>query len=435
MRKVAKKVLKRIIPAGIKKRFSLIYSNYQLRKLQVYQTQTLDRIRKKNKIEVVFIIYLEAEWKYEELYRIMIKDSRFEPVIVICPYISFGEETMFREMKRAYEYFKKGLYNVVIAFDDNNNNKWLDINEELKPDIVFFSDPWGISRPEYLITNFKKVLTCYVPYTFVISYLNEGYFNGSMHNLVWKFFLETKIHKKISKQYSNINGKNTIVTGYPGLDVLLKKDYQPKYVWKIKDKKIKRIIWSPHHTISGQGATLNYSTFLKYYDVMFEIADKFKNRIQIAFKPHPMLRLKLNLDDVWGKEKTDTYYNKWAELSNGGLFEGEYVNLFYTSDGIINDSSSFLIEYLCTNKPQLFLVNDNSVSDRFNEVGKKALNTVYMGKTVTDIENFIETVILNKQDVMGKERTSFFNSVVKPPNNVTASENIFNYIVLQIFNN
>jgi len=427
-------VLRKIVPEAIKKRLRSIYYNFQLRKLQVYQTQTINRIRKKSKIDVVFIIYLEAEWKYEELYQIMIKDSRFEPVIVICPYISFGEETMFREMGRAYEYFKKRLYNVVNAFDEKNN-RWLDINEEVKPDVVFFSDPWGISRPEYLITNFKKVLTCYVPYTFVISFLNEGYFNRPMHNLVWKFFLETKIHKKISKQYSNINGKNTVVTGYPGLDILMKKGYQAKDVWKIKDKKIKRIIWSPHHTISGKGATLNYSTFLKYYDVMFEMADKFKNQIQIAFKPHPMLRLKLNSDDVWGKEKTDTYYNKWTELSNGRLFEGEYVNLFYTSDGIINDSSSFLIEYLCTNKPQLFLVNDDSVPDRFNEVGKKALNTVYLGKSATDIESFIETVILNSQDIMEKERTSFYNSIVKPPNNITASENIFNYIVLEIFNN
>ena len=424
-------VLRKIVPETIKKRLRLIYTNIQVRKLQVYQNQTINRIRKKNKIEVVFIIYLEAEWKYEELYQIMIKDSRFEPVIVICPYISFGEETMFREMGRAYEYFKKGLYNVVKAFDENNN-KWLDINKELKPDVVFFSDPWGISRPEYLITNFKKVLTCYVPYTFVISYLNEAYFNHTMHNLVWKFFLETKIHKKISKQYSNINGKNTIVTGYPGLDILMKKGYQPKDVWKINDKKIKRIIWSPHHTISGKGATLNFSTFLKYYDVMFKMADKFKNRIQIAFKPHPMLRLKLNLDDLWGKEKTDAYYNKWEELSNGRLFEGEYVNLFYTSDGIINDSSSFLIEYLCTNKPQLFLVNDDSVSDRFNEVGKKALDTVYTGKSVTDIESFIETVILNNQDIMEKERTSFYNSIVKPPNNITASENIFNHLKSEI---
>jgi hypothetical protein len=423
--------LKKIVPEAIKKRLRLIYTYLQVRKLQVYQNQTINRIRKKNKIEVVFIIYLEAEWKYEELYQIMIKDSRFEPVIVICPYISFGEETMFREMGRAYEYFKKGLYNVVKAFDEKIN-RWLNINEELKPDVVFFSDPWGISRPEYLITNFKKVLTCYVPYTFVISYLNEAYFNHTMHNLVWKFFLETKIHKKISKQYSNINGKNTIVTGYPGLDILMKKGYQPKDVWKINDKKIKRIIWSPHHTISGKGATLNFSTFLKYYDVMFKMADKFKNRIQIAFKPHPMLRLKLNLDDVWGKEKTDAYYNKWAELSNGRLFEGEYVNLFYTSDGIINDSSSFLIEYLCTNKPQLFLVNDDSVSDRFNEVGKKALDTVYTGKSVTDIESFIETVILNNQDIMEKERTSFYNSIVKPPNNITASENIFNYLKSEI---
>jgi hypothetical protein len=360
----------------------------------------------------------------------MLKDNRFEPVIIICPFLT-DNETMNRHMKQAYKYFKKNNYNVVKTLDEKSG-KWLNVKKQIKPDVVFFSNPWNMTRRDYLIQNYSKKLTCYVPYTFVISYLFEGYFNQPIHNLVWKFFMETGIHKDLSLRYSRNKSINTVVTGYPGMDKLLSIDYKPNDVWKIKDKKIKRIIWSPHHTIPGMGAKLDYSTFLKYYNVMFEIAEKFRNRIQIAFKPHPFLRIKLSKDEVWGKEKTEKYFQRWDDLPNGQLNEGEYIDLFATSDGILNDSSSFVIEYLYTLKPQLFLMNDDDVINRFNEVGKKALSTHYIGKNYNDIERFLEKVVLGEDDSMYYERNQFFENFIKPSGNSTASENIYNYLKLEL---
>ena len=361
----------------------------------------------------------------------MEKDKRFEPILVICPFM-FENEVVTSQMNQAYEYFIDNGYNVVKTFNKQTGN-WLNVKKEIQPDIVFFSAQWSLSKADYLIQNYKEILTCYVPYTFVISNLNQGYFNQPMHNLLWKFFLETKIHKKLSIQYSQNKSINTVVTGYPGMDKLLQKNYKPTDVWKIKNKRIKRIIWSPHHTIPGMGASLDFSTFLKYYDFMFELAEKYQNQVQIAFKPHPLLKVKLSTNEVWGIEKTDKYYQKWAELPNGQLEEAEYIDLFSTSDGILNDSTAFVFEYFYTYKPAMFLANDNSVSDRFNEVGKMALQKLYIGNNKTDIVNFINDVIINGNDVMKNERIHFFNSIVKPPNNVTASENIFNYLESEIF--
>ena len=100
---------------------------------------------------------------------------------------------------------------------------------------------------------------------------------------------------------------------------------------------------------------------------------------------------------------------------------------------MINDSSAFVIEYLYTNKPQLFLINDESVSDRFNEVGKTAMLKHYKGQCEMDIDNYLKNVILIGNDTMQNERIQFFNDVVKPPNDATASENIYNYLVSEIF--
>ena len=427
-----KKTIRKILPESVYNLLRSINYSYRIKRAQLNHKVALKQVGKKEKIKVAFFIYYEAEWKFEGLYRLMENDNRFEPVIVIVPWISYGKETMLLEMRRTYKYFKNKEYNVVLSLNEKTG-EWLNVKKEIQPDIVFLINPWGSSRPEYQIDNYNKILTCYVSYTFVISYLYQGYFNKPVHNLVWKFFLETQIHKQISKQYARNKGINTLVSGYPGMDKLLQKDYRPVDVWKIKDKNIKRIIWSPHHTISGMGGTLDYSTFLKYYDFMLDFAAKYQHQIQISFKPHPSLRPKLNMEEYWGKEKTDKYFQKWEQLPNGQLNDGEYIDLFATSDGMINDSSAFVMEYQFTNKPELFLANDDSILDRFNEVGKMTLSKLYIGKCQDDIERFLKNVIIGGKDSMKNERINFFNSVIKPPNNVTASENIYNCLKSEIF--
>ena len=434
MTKIFKKILHKILPAKIDEQIMNILFNARLKKTTIYHKRALLKIRKKEKITVVFLLIHESVWKYEELYKLMEKDIRFNPVVVVCPYIMYGNDTMLRDMRQAYNSFKKRNYNVIKSLNEKTG-EWLDVKKDLKPDIVFFTNPWGLTRAEYLLQNFGEILTCYVPYGFKNSYLYESHFNKGMQNFVWKFFLETKIHKKLSIKYSRNKSANTIVTGYPGMDNFLKKDYKPIDVWKIKDKEIKRIIWAPHHTIPGMGATLDYSTFFKYCDFIYEIALKYKDWIQIAFKPHPVLRAKLNREEVWGKIKTDLYYQKWADLPNGQLHLGEYSDLFLTSDAMIHDSSSFVIEYLCAHKPVMFLINDESIYDRFNEIGKMALSKIYQGRSEKEIESFLDEVVLKNKDSMARERILFFNNIIKPPNNLTASENIFYYLKSEIFQN
>jgi hypothetical protein len=45
-----------------------------------------------------------------------------------------------------------------------------------------------------------------------------------------------------------------------------------------------------------------------------ELASIYSNRIQIAFKPHPLLRVKLEQDPKW-KSKKPAYYSTWDERS------------------------------------------------------------------------------------------------------------------------
>ena len=102
---------------------------------------------------------------------------------------------------------------------------------------------------------------------------------------------------------------NCLCTGLPMTDIYMQ--VSSDNPWKPQEKPKKQIIYAPHHTISSQ-EWLHFSTFLTYSDTMLLLAKKYSDKVQFAFKPHPALRGKLEY--MWGKEKTDNYYQEWATV-------------------------------------------------------------------------------------------------------------------------
>ncbi|MEA2016528.1 MAG: CDP-glycerol glycerophosphotransferase family protein, partial [Actinomycetota bacterium] len=321
-------------------------------------------------------------------------------------------------------YFDQKGYNPISTYN-RTTRKWFDVKKEIKPDIVFFTVPYPFAKDEYYITNYLDSLTCYVPYAFMATSNYELRFNQLLHNLAWKLFYETPVHKKLAEQYARNNGKNVVVTGFPGFDMIINENYSPRDNWKIKEKSIKRIIWSPHHLMK-EG--LKTSNFLDYYQLMLDIANRYRGKIQIAFKPHVMIKQKLYSYPEWGKKRTDEYYNKWRDLENGQLEETDYVDLFLTSDALINDSQSFITEYLCTGKPELFMISNEEVIKGWNECGERALSVLYQCRNKKELYSFINSVVLGERDPLKTERTRFLEDVL-PPNDMTASENIYKEIL------
>ena len=215
---------------------------------------------------------------------------------------------------------------------------------------------------------------------------------------------------------------NTIKSGFPGLDLIDKSSSNP---WKETKLKTKKIIWAPHHTIKGQGSSLDYSSFEDYAFFFFKVLNQNQD-IQIAFKPHPLLKDKLYLCDNWGKDKTDEYYSKWETLPNGQLEDGPYISLFHHSDAMIMDSASFIVEYMYFDKPLLFTMRDSKVLERFNTFGQKVLENWYKARKEEDIERFICDIVQGENDYLKNERNLFFKNKILPSNGKTASENIYN---------
>jgi CDP-glycerol:poly(glycerophosphate) glycerophosphotransferase len=421
------RIIKLLIPKGrVREILADVVFQTKISNIKRKQRNTLIRLKTKAKIKVAFFLIHESIWKYEGVYRLIEKDKRFDPIVVVCPYIAYGEETMFRDMNKAYNFFITRGYNVVRTFNEDTK-EWLDVKKHIKPDIIFFTNPYKLTKDEYYITNFLDYLTCYVQYSFTIANLNKQIYDQLFHNLLWKAFYETNIHKELAIENSRNRGCNVEVTGYPGVDILLNKKYIPSDVWKIQAKQLKRIIWAPHHTIES-GGILDYSNFLFYADFMVEVAKEYQDRIQIAFKPHPILKSKLYEYTEWGKMRTNEYFKKWQLLPNGQLEESAYEDLFLTSDAMIHDSGSFMTEYLFTGKPSLFTVRDKDLINRLNPFGQMVFDQLYHAIDEKEIIIFIEEVVIRGEDNLRNKRLEFYNNNLRLPGNSSASESIFKII-------
>lgn len=428
---IFKSILKKIYVDYLKFFFKPIYLRLKIKFIQKNQQKILLRIKKKKKIKVAFFVLQDSIWKCDEIYKLMEKHEEFEPVIVICPLITHKNELNFyEEMDRVFNTFSKKSYNVVKTY--NENYQWLNVKKTIQPDIIFFTYPHRLTKPQYYIYNYLDRLTCYVPYGIMIANIQQSQYNQKFHNFIWRCYYETEIHKEMAKKYALNQGKNVVVTGYPMCDIFLDKNYIPKDKWKIQEKEVKRIIWAPHHSIENNDKELAYSNFLTNYQFMLNLLEEFKGQLQIAFKPHPVLKSKLYRHPDWGLEKTNKYYLKWQSLCNGQLEEGSYEDLFLTSDAMILDSVSFISEYLYVEKPSLFLVRDETIKNKFNEYGRLCFNYVYKGYTFDDITKFVYDVVLNENDPLFSERRAFVNQYLVPVENQTASMTIFNSLISEV---
>jgi len=413
----------------IKKKLNKVYYLYLVKSQPIIHRKKLIELKKKGKIKVAFFALHAEVWKYDLLYRLLQNNPKFEPIIFVCPIINNGKENMIKEMEKTYRMFKVRNYNVKKTYNQEEGT-YLDVRKEFSPDIIFYSNPYkGIIDDRYYITKYRDKLTCYVPYAFMNGNQKWAYDN-LLINLCWKVFYPNEMYRNTAKDLSSIKGRNISVSGYPiADDFILRGENTTNDPWKIKDRKIKRLIWAPHHSILDSSIVDN-STFLDNYNIILKIAEKYKDKIQIAFKPHPLLLNNLYKHSDWGEKRANEYYDTWKNLPNGTFSEGDYIDLFLTSDAMIHDCGSFMIEYHYTKKPVMYISNHNV--DYLSDFGRLAYNMHYKGSSPIEIETFINKVVLSGDDEMLFERRKFYQDHLLSPNNNSVSENIINEILRYI---
>ena len=360
-------------------------THLKLALIQARHRAALRRKRDRTSLRVVFVVLTESTWKLETLLREMEADPAFDTAIAVAAMRTLDDTTRQAEYENAMSYFRTrggagpvlGTPGEIAGFD---------------PDIVFLTNPHFVTDPAFHFKLMDRYLCCYVPYHHeVVQYEdNQAQYNQFFHNAMWRIFAPHTVSGRIFRTVSRRKGRNVVVTGYPACEPLLAPPGDEADVWKKQDRDKLKIIWAPHHTIDMP--QLPYANFLRYAEAFVALADRYRDRVQWAFKPHPLLRSKLYRHPDWGRERTDAYFGYWAESGHCQLELGSYVDLFRQSDAMIHDSGSFLAEYLYLDKPVMFLQSVENIADFLNDFGLEAFGACEHARRFEEVESFVRAL-------------------------------------------
>ncbi len=417
---------------NIKQLFSLIVKKLQYSCLSQYchitHNRLKRRIRKTGKANICFIVSSLPMWRLQDLYRLLSDDPRYNVSLLLVPFLTYTQDQSEKSIQELRVFFDKNNCRYQLYDADTLPSKW----KKDKPDIIFYQQMYRTIYPDPIrIDSNLSRLICYLPYG-LITLKGEWIYNTKYTNTAWKLFYPTKMHADFARNNSFNSAKNVVVVGDPNADKFFRSSYS--FPWKKQaNNNMKRVIWAPHFSILNSGP-LHRASFLWMADIMLEIAKKYEGSIQFTLKPHPRLVSALYSHPDWGKEKTDLYFEQWANRPNCQIETGEYIDLFMTSDAMIHDCGSFTAEYLYTCKPVLFASNSiQSVYYTLDNFGTKCMDLHYKGESQNDIISFLDTVVLGGDDPLLKSRQAFLKEDIYNETSKDVGKNIYNYLTKELF--
>lgn len=407
-------VAKGLLPSQVRASLQRLRRRWQLRKISIQATRLHEKLetdlRGVRPIRVLFLVSNLASWKVGPVFRVMLNDPEFEPIVLVCP-VSLGglskeKETTARILVEALS--AQGFPYVDLTKLDADKTK-AKINT-LSPHLFFFTNPHGLV-PSYLHDQiFTSFLTCYVPYNHECMEYggNQEQYNQTSHNWFWRIFVPHEQSLQLYKENRFRSDAGVILTGFPACEPLLVGDVGVGLdPWKAQPGKKKRVIYAPHWLWRKD---IRMATIDAYGKAIMRLAERYKDDIQWAMRPHPLLKPKLNDDPNWGEAETAKFFDFWERSEFSQLHQADYESLFRKSDAMIHDSGSFLAEYLYLQKPVLYLMTEQTNGQYLNAFGRRALSACEIGKSVDDIERFL--IGLLEESVGGTQAKSFFDSEI-----------------------
>lgn len=381
---------------------------------------SLKKLRRKNKINIAFVLYDSSMWCGDEIYKSFAKDKRYEPTVFLClRQDKLNMETTVKDFYHGVEQLKAKGLNVVSVVDKNAAIP--------RQDVFIFLTPYLEVLPTaFSLANIPaETLLTYIPYGLVTATWDTT--KNPLLHVVWKIFFETEFSLREHEQNAEVENFCGHYSGHPKMDIFFDDKADFKYDWKMAQPNSRKIIWAPHFSIR-EG--IKYSTFHYNYQFMYEYA-RAHPEISWVVKPHPNLLFSAVEAGLFPSVKAfEEYLQKWNDLPNAKVETGAYYQaIFATSDGMILDSGSFISEYQYVHKPMIFLTRD---TQKFNSLGDEIMKIIYRvdGKNFQGIAELMQKIFIEGRDEMFEERMKFFDRYLnyKQANKMLASAYIFKSI-------
>jgi hypothetical protein len=343
-------------------------------------------------IRVVFLsFYFEAWDALADIYRLMLADPRFDPIVISIPRRLTGETTYSGEDKVSEFYDSVAVKHLRFDFEDSALG--LEKLRELAPDYVFLNYPWQRNyQPNYraeVLSEFTKV--CQVPY-YSFALVNEPGEDGvapylytqRSHQLSSLIFTQDAA---VVEAYSHTSRGNAHVhlTGSPKLDSLVSRAVA-------KPHNRYTLVWAPHHSYSSHW--LNFGTFASMYREMLDFA-KGHQDIDIIMRPHPFMFGTLVDRKVIDEQELTDWLSEFNALPNTTInTDGDFASLFLSSDLLLTDGVSFIGEYpMITGKPAVYLENPGRW--KFSPIGEIAVEANWRIGSFAEFANRFDEIRTN----------------------------------------
>ncbi len=364
-------------------------------------------IVKKRKLRVAFLVIYDSVFPAEAVYKKMRESSVFEPALYVIPDTLRGEQNMLTQMFKTYKSLKEKYGKVILPYDTEHKT-FAAIEDDF--DIFCTANPYdSMTHLNYRIRHLtieRGKLSFYINYGYPGVVYGREVFSRQAMSLLWRYFIESEALFPEYRQHEILYGLNTEIVGYPKMDALAQCSIDT-------ERTFKRIIIAPHHTIDD-AVSLHLSNFLVFADFFLKLPARYPE-VQFVFRPHPMLFPKLTDEKFWGREKTKKYLATMQAFPNVEYQDGgDYFETFANADGIIHDCSSFLTEWMYTEKPGCYLLrNRESIEEQFMPAGQAVLDLYYQAFCEEDIIHFIDDVILHGEDPLKEKREAYVRRYVK----------------------
>ena len=419
----------------------LLLSNYAKKEQEIRE-----KIKKGEKVNVIFFAYSADTFAAEKVMTQMIEDSIYNVKLYIIPDLRLDEHEAVIQYKETYDLLSAKYpfvlktcdvdvklksqqeYNEEEDFKKENKLLTKKAKREMKningilyyeencfinhknvikdSDIIFFPHIQDISfslyNPFYAVRLNK--LSVYIPHEIYPFKFYRNYYRMDNFNNFWKVFLDSDISFEEYRQYGQCHGINAVVTG-------LNSEYL-KCTKRSQNNDRKTIIVAPFFSIHNGTKMLNSFALENYGKLLFNLPEKYTNIDFIYLISSSLENLLLNTDSEYAG-KVSSFMNDAVKYSNVRIEnEREYKKHISTSNGVILDCGALFIDTILQNIPALYIVKDKLLEKKkFNEIGYYMYDAVYKAENEDEIYSFINNVIINNKDTMKEKRSNIFNTI------------------------
>ena len=315
---------------------------------------------KEKQIRIGFMIQCPQNWAVlQSVYQKALEDDRTEPVVLLIPEMEFVHYVTVKNIiwEKTYEFGEKLFGKQAVKTYNPESGNWEEL-EPLKLDYVFIPRPYETYLPKaYRASAIRKYAkVCYIPYAFPILSDWEVLYNSHfIRNVSLVFCEKERSAEYVRNQFSKTvrsGDQKVFFCGYPKFDLIEDHSGNESELWpRKKTEEITRIIWTPRWTTDPR---LGGSSFFKYKDQLIEWAEE-DQRIDLVFRPHPLALDHYISAGLMTKQEQDDYLDRYARCKNANVDRTTtYFDTFYSSDCLITDVSSIIMDYLFTDKPIIY---------------------------------------------------------------------------------